>query len=127
MSSKEVYNVRLEPVGIEIEVEEDETVLDAAFRQGIAVPHGCKEGQCASCKSILIDGEIDLKKYSTFALSDMERDQEHILLCRTLAFSDLEIELLNYDEETPRLLDPGQGLRGGGEWHRASYPRHPAA
>jgi propane monooxygenase reductase subunit len=29
----------------------------------------------------------------------MERDQEHILLCRTLAFSDLEIELLNYDEE----------------------------
>ncbi len=99
MSSKEVYNVRLEPVGIEIEVEEDETVLDAAFRQGIAVPHGCKEGQCASCKSILIDGEVDLKKYSTFALSDMERDQEHILLCRTLAFSDLEIELLNYDEE----------------------------
>ena len=69
MSSKEVYNVRLEPVGIEIEVEEDETVLDAAFRQGIAVPHGCKEGQCASCKSILIDGEVDLKKYSTFALS----------------------------------------------------------
>ncbi len=99
MSSKEVYHVRLEPVGIEIEVEEDETVLDAAFRQGIAVPHGCKEGQCASCKSILVDGEIDLKKYSTFALSDMERDQDHILLCRTLPFSDLEIELLNFDEE----------------------------
>lgn len=99
MSSKEVYNVRLEPIGIELEVEEDETVLDAAFRQGIAVPHGCKEGQCASCKSILLSGEIDLKKYSTFALNDMERDQDHILLCRTLAFSDLEIELLNYDEE----------------------------
>ena len=99
MSSKEVYNVRLEPVGIEMEVEEDETVLEAAFRQGIAIPHGCKEGQCASCKSILIDGEIELKKYSTFALNDMERDQDHILLCRTLAFTDLEIELLNFDEE----------------------------
>jgi propane monooxygenase reductase subunit len=99
MSSKEVYNVRLEPVGIEMEVEEDETVLESAFRQGIAVPHGCKEGQCASCKAVLIEGEIDLKKYSTFALNDMERDQDHILLCRTLAFTDLEIELLNYDEE----------------------------
>ena len=99
MSSKEVYTVRLEPVGIEMEVEEDETVLEAAFRQGIAIPHGCKEGQCASCKSILIDGEVDLKKYSTFALNDMERDQDHVLLCRTLAFSDLEIELLNFDEE----------------------------
>jgi propane monooxygenase reductase subunit len=99
MSSKEVYTVRLEPVGVEIEVEEDETVLEAAFRQGIAIPHGCKEGQCASCKSILIDGEVDLKKYSTFALNDMEREQNHVLLCRTLAFSDLEIELLNFDEE----------------------------
>ena len=112
MSSKEVYRVRLEPVGIEIEVEEDETVLDAAFRQGIAVPHGCKEGQCASCKSILIDGEIDLKKYSTFALSDMERDQEHILLCRTLAFSDLEIELLNYDEELLTYSIPVKDFEG---------------
>ncbi|MEZ5932153.1 MAG: 2Fe-2S iron-sulfur cluster-binding protein [Alphaproteobacteria bacterium] len=99
MSSKEVYTVRLEPVGIEIEVEEDETVLEAAFRQGIAIPHGCKEGQCASCKSILIDGEVELKKYSTFALNDMEREQDHVLLCRTLAYSDLEIELLNFDEE----------------------------
>ena len=112
MSSKEVYNVRLEPVGIDIEVEEDETVLDAAFRQGIAVPHGCKEGQCASCKSILIDGEIDLKKYSTFALSDMERDQEHILLCRTVAFSDLEIELLNYDEELLAYSIPVKDFEG---------------
>ena len=112
MSSKEVYNVRLEPVGIEMEVEEDETVLDAAFRQGIALPHGCKEGQCASCKSILIDGEVDLKKYSTFALSDMERDQEHILLCRTLAFSDLEVELLNYDEDLLAYAVPVKDFEG---------------
>ena len=37
------------PVGVEFEVEtEGETVLDAAFRQGIALPHGCKEGQCSA-------------------------------------------------------------------------------
>jgi propane monooxygenase reductase subunit len=40
----------LEPVGLEMEVEEGETVLEAAFRQGIALMHGCKEGQCSSCK-----------------------------------------------------------------------------
>jgi propane monooxygenase reductase subunit len=71
--------VRLHPVGVEFEVEENETVLEAAFRQGI--------------------GEVELKKYSTFALNDMEREQAHILLCRTLAYSDLDIELLNFDEE----------------------------
>ncbi|MGX1325193.1 propane monooxygenase reductase subunit [Bradyrhizobium sp. USDA 377] len=91
--------VRLQPVGIEFEVEENETVLDAAFRQGIALPHGCKEGQCSACKCVLTGGDVELKKYSTFALNEMERGQDYILLCRTLAYSDLEVELLNYDEE----------------------------
>ncbi len=93
------HMVRFEPVGIEMDVHEGETVLDAAFRQGISVMHGCKEGQCSSCKSRLIEGDIELLKYSTFALSDGERDSDHILLCRTHAYSDLTIELLNYDED----------------------------
>ena len=37
------YSVRLEPIGVDMEVNEDETVLQAAFRQGIALMHGCKE------------------------------------------------------------------------------------
>ena len=95
----EVYTVRLEPVGIEFEVEEEETILNAAFRQGIALPHGCKEGQCSACKCVQLDGESELLDYSTFALNDMEKDSGHILMCRTLAYSDMEIELLNYDDE----------------------------
>src|SRR5260221_9478807 len=93
------FTVLFEPVGIDMDVREGETVLDAAFRQGISVMHGCKEGQCSSCKSRLIEGDIDLLKYSTFALPDYERETDHILLCRTLAFSDLTVELLNYDED----------------------------
>jgi propane monooxygenase reductase subunit len=93
------HTVRLEPVGVEFEVEDGETVLNAAFRQGIALPHGCKEGQCSACKCVLNEGEVDLLKYSTFALNDMERESGHILLCRAIAYSDMEVELLNYDEE----------------------------
>ncbi|MDI9847818.1 2Fe-2S iron-sulfur cluster binding domain-containing protein [Rhodoblastus sp. 17X3] len=91
--------VRLTPVGVEYEVNDGETLLNAAFRQGIALPHGCKEGQCSACKCILTDGEVDMLKYSTFALNDGEKDSGQILLCRARAYSDLEIELLNYDEE----------------------------
>ncbi|WP_371420270.1 NADH:ubiquinone reductase (Na(+)-transporting) subunit F [Tardiphaga sp.] len=94
-----VHKVRLEPVGIEMEVEEGETVLDAAFRQGVALPHGCKEGQCSACKCILNEGDVELLKYSTFALSDPERESGQVLLCRTLAYSDIEVELLNFDED----------------------------
>ena len=95
--------VRFEPVGIEIEVDEDQTILRAAFQQGVLLPHGCKEGQCASCKSFVLEGEdIELDKYSTFALPDFEKEEGFTLLCRTHAFEDLTIELLHYDEELIR-------------------------
>jgi propane monooxygenase reductase subunit len=98
----ETYTVRLEPVGIEFEVDEDETVLRGAFRQGLMLMHGCKEGQCAACKSFLLDGEVDLERYSTFALNDFEKEEGWTLLCRAHAESDLEVELINYDEEVLR-------------------------
>jgi propane monooxygenase reductase component len=96
------HTVRFEPVGIEIEVGEDETILHAAFRQGIMLMHGCKEGQCSACKSFILDGEVDLDRYSTFALPDFEEEEGWTLLCRAHALSDLEVELINYDEEVLR-------------------------
>jgi propane monooxygenase reductase component len=93
------HTVRFEPVGLEIEADEAETVLNAAFRQGLMLMHGCKEGQCSACKSFLLDGDVDLDRYSTFALPDFEEAEGWILLCRAHPYSDLEIELINYDEE----------------------------
>jgi propane monooxygenase reductase subunit len=101
MSDKHV--VRFEPVGIEIEVAEDQTVLRAAAEQGIMLMHGCKEGQCASCKSFVLDGDdIELDRYSTFALPDFERDEGFTLLCRAHVYEDVTIELLNFDEDMIR-------------------------
>jgi propane monooxygenase reductase subunit len=97
------HKVRFEPVGIEIEVDEDQTILRAAAEQGIMLMHGCKEGQCASCKSFVLDGDdIELDRYSTFALPDFEKDEGYTLLCRAHAYEDVTIELLNYDEEMIR-------------------------
>ena len=50
--SDKVHRVRFEPVGVEMNVNEGETVLDAAFRQVISLMHGCKEGQCSRCKAL---------------------------------------------------------------------------
>ena len=95
--------VRFEPVGIEIEVDEGQTILRAAAEQGIMLMHGCKEGQCAACKSFVLDGEdIELDRYSTFALPDYEKEEGFTLLCRAHPYEDLTIELLQYDEEMIR-------------------------
>jgi propane monooxygenase reductase subunit len=103
--------VRFEPVGIEIEVDEDQTILRAAAEQGVQLMHGCKEGQCAACKSFVLEGEdIELDRYSTFALPDYEKEEGSTLLCRAHAYEDLVIELLNYDEE---IIRSGLPLRKG--------------
>jgi propane monooxygenase reductase subunit len=102
------HTVRFEPVDIEIEVSEDETILDAGFRQGIMLAHGCKEGQCSACKSFLLSGQVMLERYSTFALADYEEEEGYTLLCRAHAYSDLEIELLHFDEE---MLTSGVPIR----------------
>jgi len=95
--------VRFEPVGIEIEVDEKQTILRAAAEQGVMLMHGCKEGQCSSCKSFVLDGDdIELDRYSTFALPEYELDEGYTLLCRAHAYEDLTIELLNYDEDMIR-------------------------
>jgi propane monooxygenase reductase subunit len=101
MADKHV--VRFEPVGIDIEVAEDQTILRAAGEQGIMLMHGCKEGQCSACKSFVLEGDdIELEKYSTFALPDFELEEGYTLLCRAHPYEDVTIELLNYDEDMIR-------------------------
>ena len=99
MSEKKKHKVYFEPVDIEIEAGEDETVLDAAFRQGVMLMHGCKEGQCAACKAVLLDGDMDMDPFSTFALNEFEEGEGYVLLCRAHAYSDLEVELIGYHED----------------------------
>lgn len=95
----QTHKIYFEPVDIEMDVAEDEKILDAAFRQGIHLMHGCREGQCSACKSYVLDGEIQMERYSTFACNDAEVDEGYVLLCRAHAYSDCTIELLNFDED----------------------------
>ncbi|MGB3370521.1 MAG: 2Fe-2S iron-sulfur cluster-binding protein, partial [Rhodococcus sp. (in: high G+C Gram-positive bacteria)] len=95
----DTHRITFEPVDIEMEVREDEHILDAAFRQGIHLMHGCREGRCSACKSFVLDGDIQMENHSTFACNEAEEDEGFVLLCRTKAYSDCTIELLNFDED----------------------------
>ena len=99
MSEVKVHSVYLDPPGIEIEVTEDETILEAAFRHGVMIFHGCKEGQCSACKNFLLEGDVQHSNYSTFALADYEEQEGFVLLCRAHAYSDCEIEILHWDDD----------------------------
>ncbi|MDD2988381.1 MAG: phenol 2-monooxygenase domain-containing protein [Zoogloea sp.] len=86
------YELTIEPLGRSIEVEEGQTILDAALRAGIFLPHACGQGYCATCKVTVTDGEVDHGNASNFALMDYERDEGKVLACCARLESDLVIE-----------------------------------
>ncbi|HWF73874.1 MAG TPA: 2Fe-2S iron-sulfur cluster-binding protein, partial [Solirubrobacteraceae bacterium] len=100
--------VRLEPVGLEIDCTPGETVLDAAFRQGLNLVHGCREGQCSACRCFLLEGDVQLGPHSSFALSETEERAGYSLMCRAMPEHDVVVELLHYDEDSLRLEHPIQ-------------------
>ena len=73
------YELTIEPLGTTIDVEEDQTILDAALRAGIWLPHACCHGLCATCKVQVTDGEVEIGNASPFALMDFEREEGKVL------------------------------------------------
>ncbi|WP_298610909.1 NADH:ubiquinone reductase (Na(+)-transporting) subunit F [uncultured Thiothrix sp.] len=86
------YQLTIEPLGETIEVEEGQTLLDAALRAGIYLPHACGHGLCGTCKVDVLDGEIEHGEASPFALMDMERADGRCLACCARATGDVTIE-----------------------------------
>jgi phenol hydroxylase P5 protein len=86
------YEVTVEPTGDIIEVEEGQTILDAALRQGVWIPFACGHGTCATCKVQVLEGEGDLGNASPFALMDIEREEGKVLACCCTPESDMVIE-----------------------------------
>ena len=73
-----------------------ETVLAAAARQNLNLPHSCKSGVCGQCKAELVSGDIQMGGHSEQALSEAEKAQGKILMCCTTAQSDISINIPDY-------------------------------
>ena len=95
----------IEPLGATIEVEDGQTILDAALRQGIYIPHACGHGLCGTCKVQVTDGEVDHGVANPFALMDFERDEGKTLACCATLQSDVGIEA-DIDEDPDARIIP---------------------
>lgn len=99
--------ISFDPIDVTIDCDDDENILEAAFRQGWNLVHGCREGQCTACKSFILEGDVSLQPYSTHALSESEEAQGYTLLCRAMPDTeDVVVELLHYDPDNLRLAHP---------------------
>ncbi len=86
------YQVTLKTSGKQFTVNQEETLLEAALRQGINLPYGCKNGACGSCKGKVIEGQITHGQHSESALSKTDETAGSTLFCCAHPQSDLIIE-----------------------------------
>lgn len=87
------FTVRNKSTGHRFQVQEGESVLDAALKKGYAFPYGCRNGGCGSCKGKLLQGQVDYGTKIPPALSDIDIQNGLALFCQARPSSDLEIEV----------------------------------
>jgi CDP-4-dehydro-6-deoxyglucose reductase, E3 len=85
------YNVRIDPGGHQIRVRADENVLGAALAAGIRLPHSCRAGRCASCKSKLVAGKVEYPAGAPPGITPDEIARGEVLLCQARPLSDLVV------------------------------------
>lgn len=86
------YTIQVHPSGHRFDCHDGETVLDAALRQGVGLPYGCRNGSCASCRGKLLSGEVGYAGGLPEGLTAEDQRSGLALFCQALPFSDLVIE-----------------------------------
>jgi CDP-4-dehydro-6-deoxyglucose reductase len=80
--------VTLLPFDQVLSVERGETILEAALRAGLNLPHSCKGGHCSACKARLLSGSVHYPLGRPLGLLEEEERDAQVLLCQAHAASD---------------------------------------
>ncbi|MFP4530120.1 MAG: 2Fe-2S iron-sulfur cluster-binding protein [Halodesulfurarchaeum sp.] len=83
------HTVEFVGTGETLEVDENETVLDAAIREGISQEYSCRVGMCLACSAKIVDGEVTQPAARGFT---EEQKADYALTCMARPESDLKLE-----------------------------------
>ncbi|KVQ61122.1 2Fe-2S iron-sulfur cluster-binding protein [Burkholderia territorii] len=83
--------LRILPQDVTIELGQGQTLLEAALTHGVAYPHDCTVGTCASCKTRLKQGRVREATPFGYTLSKEELDAGYILACQAFPRDELTV------------------------------------
>ena len=86
------HRITINPSNHAFEAADDESVLEAALREGFVIAYGCRNGACGTCKGKVLEGSVDYGKHQPETLTDAEKQQGLALFCQARPLTDLVIE-----------------------------------
>ncbi len=87
------FKITLSATDHTFEAEENEFILNAALRQGISLPYGCKTGSCGTCLGKVISGEIEYPGGLPLTVMEHEHEKGTAVFCVSVAKSDLVLDM----------------------------------
>ena len=90
------FTVTVSPSGHQFQVDPGEAVLDAAIRQGVVLPYGCRGGRCGACVAPLLSGQVSYPGDILPMALDGEA-KGRCAPCAALAETDLTIEVREFE------------------------------
>ncbi len=85
------YKITLARLNTTFTVEADETILDAALRQNIAISYSCYSGVCTTCKATCLEGKYDYGGFEVYGIDINDNPNNELLLCSAFPKSDMVI------------------------------------
>lgn len=92
--------LRLEPLGLTLDVAEGQTLLEAALAAGIRLRSSCRNGTCRECIATLESGTVRYR-VEWPGLSPDEKAQGCVLPCVALPISDVVLRQPFHDAAAP--------------------------
>lgn len=92
--------MRLEPLGLTLDVAEGQTLLEAALAAGIRLRSSCRNGTCRECIATLEAGTVSYR-VEWPGLSPDEKAQGCVLPCVALPSSDVVLRQPFHDAAAP--------------------------
>ncbi|MFM0415764.1 MULTISPECIES: 2Fe-2S iron-sulfur cluster-binding protein [Paraburkholderia] len=91
MTSRSLFNISLNDSTLSFDVDNGDTILSAALRNGIGLAYECNSGGCGNCSFELKDGVVEELWAEAPGLSDEARKKGRHLACQCAPASDLKI------------------------------------
>jgi len=94
MSSPEsfqIFTVKVEPAGLQYDVEGDLSLLEAAEMSRVQLPSSCRNGTCRTCMCRMLSGEVSYA-IEWPGLTAEEKAEGYVLPCVVRPLSNVVLE-----------------------------------
>ena len=92
------FNVTVVPSGHQFTTNPGESILEAADRQGVSLPYGCRNGACGSCAATLISGSVVYPDGDDEVVTS-EQPDGYCLTCQAVPRSDVTLRVHEIESE----------------------------